>query len=261
MLKQTFINGIQRALHVRRLLPFYLVSLLFGMLQVWPALAAFRDPLAGGMASGGVDAFVDLFLASQSAVATAAGWSLLAIALALLSGGVYNFLAGGLLVVWAGGESFWAGCRSMFWPFVGLGALLLILVAVLLGLAVAINALIGSVWAMVWMLGMLQILNLLGEYSRAVAVVQGIRNPLVLFLRAVVFCGRNIGGVLALGLLGLLLSGAILGLYTSIAEVAGGTLAAIVVQQAVVFGWIWVKGLRLAWALSYLQKSAANAPV
>jgi hypothetical protein len=57
--------------------------------------------------------------------------------------------------------------------------------------------------------------------------------------------------VLALALLGLLLHGAVAALYIGLGNVPLGA-GALVVQQLVVLLWLWVKLLRLTWALSYV---------
>ena len=101
--------------------------------------------------------------------------------------------------------------------------------------------------------GVVPLLTTLGGLSpRATAVAQGRRNPFVLLGRAAGFCVRH-PGALALGLLGLLLHAALLLLVRTALGAIGGTVAAIVPQQLAVLAWLWIKLLRLAWALSYVR--------
>jgi hypothetical protein len=264
--REILIGGLRRSLHLRLLWPLYLCGLALGLLQTWPLLigvanGALFDPFLGYLARGGGDALADLALGNSGAFGLSAGlWVFAALALAGVFGLTYAFFSGGILSAWAGTRPFWAGCRHTFWAFMGLGVLL-VLLALLVLVAVA---LLGGVLAAGGMLivaaTLLQLINLCGEYARAIAVAHDLRKPFVLFGRAVGFCVRN-PGTLALGLLGLLLHVALLLLVRAVLGAIGGTIAAIVVQQLAVLAWLWIKLLRLAWALSYLRQRAGPADV
>jgi hypothetical protein len=241
----------------RIILPLYLTCLLLGLVQTWPLLASgnstFYQPFLGELAAGGSDAYVSLFLSNPSGAGQAVGaWIGIAVLLALLFGLAYNFFSGGAVSVYAGTRPFWAGCRRTFWAFVGLGALLLVLLALALAVAALCGLALGVGGAAILALLLLALVNLFGEYARAIAA-HGRRNPFALLGMAIGFCVRNLGGVLVLALIGLLLSGALLLLYGTVARMLGGSVLLVVWQQLVVIGWLWIKLLRLAWAVSYIR--------
>src|SRR5262245_22621712 len=247
----------------RVILPLYLTSLLLGLVQTWPLLAsgsrALYQPFLGELAAGGGDAYVSLFLSSPTRAGQVVGaWLGGAVLLALFFGLAYNFFAGGAVSVYAGTRPFWEGCRYTFGAFVGLGVLLLVLLALAIVVAALCGLALGMGGAAILALLLFELVNLFGEYARAMAV-HGRRNPLVLLGLALGFCARNLGGVLALALIGLLLSGALLWLYTAVARLLGGSVLLVVWQQFAVIGLLWIKLLRLAWAVSYIRV-AGEAP-
>jgi hypothetical protein len=253
------IGGLRQARRFWLILPLYLVGLALGLVQTWPLLAAgsrdgLGDPFLGQLATGGSDALVDLFIGSSAAPAQALAWIGSALLLAQLFGLAYTFFSGGMLSVAAGTLPFWAGCRRFFWPFLGLGALLLALAAVAAFIAgLAGSWLGGASTGLLAGLLLLQTLNVVGEYARAIAVVRDRRNPFVLFGAGLSFCLRHLGGVLALALLGLLLHAGVAALYIALGRAWLGV-GALVVQQLAVLLWLWVKLLRLTWALSYVAQ-------
>ncbi len=99
----------------------------------------------------------------------------------------YNFFAGGILGAWAGTRPFWAGCRHTFWAFTGLGALLLVLASIALVVAALLGGLLGAGGMLIVAAILLQLINLAGEYARALAVAQDRHNPFVLLGRAIGF--------------------------------------------------------------------------
>jgi hypothetical protein len=251
---EVLIGGLRQALRLRLLWPLYLCGLLFGLIQTWPLLlatanGALYNPFLEQLARGGGDALADLASADASAFGLSAGlWALAALALVPLFGLAYNFFCGGILSVWAGAQPFWDGCRATFWAFTGLGVLLVLLAALALVVVALLGGVLGTGGMLIVAVALLQLINLAGEYARAIAVVQGRRNSFVLLGRAVAFCARH-PATLLLGLLGLLLHAAVLLLARAALDALGGAVAAFAVQQLAVLAWLWIKLLRLAWAL------------
>jgi hypothetical protein len=164
-----------------------------------------------------------------------------------------------MLGVAAEKRSFWAGCRRFFWSFVGLAVLLVLLAGLAALLASLGGAALGNLSAgLLVSLLLLQLLNVVGEYARAIAVVRDRRNPFALLGAALSFCLRHATGVLALALLGLLLHASVIALYLGLATFPLG-LGALLAQQLIVLLWLWVKLLRLTWALSYVSAVDAGA--
>src|SRR5262245_52448675 len=208
------VEGWRNALrNWRIILPLYLTSLLLGLVQTWPLLAnanrALYQPFLGELAAGGGDAYVDLLLSNPTRGGLVAGaWMGIAVLLALLFGLAYNFYSGGVVSVYAGTRPFWAGCRRTFWAFVGLGALLLVLLAFAVVVAWLCGLALGGGGAAIVALLLFQLINLMGEYARAYAAYDR-RNPFALLGLASGLWMRNLGGVLMLGLVGLLLHAAL----------------------------------------------------
>lgn len=257
--KDTLVTGLRRSLNLSLWLPLYVTSLLFGLIQTWPLLAnadLMTRPQLGYLATGGVDACVNLLLGSPEAQTqagvTAISWLLISQFSLALYGLTYNFFAGGILSVWAGTRFFWAGCRYTFWTFVGLGLLLLILVSPVILITVIAASFLGS-GALVPGLVLILLFNLLGEYARSIAVARSERNPFKLMGSAFMFSLRHFGGVISLGGLGTALHFGVVGLYLALGPLVSGTVALALVQQVIVLLWLWVKLLRVAWALSYVQ--------
>jgi hypothetical protein len=258
--RYALLNGSRQALRLRLLLPLYVCSLLLGLAQIWPlgmaaAGGALHNPFLGDLASGSGDTLANLFFGSPAAPAAAGLWVLALLPLTALFGLVYNFFSGGILGVWTETRPFWAGCRRTFWAFTGLGILLIVLAALVLVAAVLLGRFVGIVAGLVGGFVLLQIVNLLGEYARALAVARERRNPFVLLGLAIAFCARRAGGVLLLGLLGLLLQLLVAGLYAVVAGLLGASPLLVVWQQLVLLAALTVKLLRLAWAASYTQPS------
>jgi hypothetical protein len=257
-------DGIRRAWRLWLILPLYLVGLALGLVQAWPLLAVggpngLRNPFLSELMSDGSDALLDLFLGSPAAPTQTLAWAGSALLLTQLFGLAYTFFSGGMLSAAAGKHSFWAGCWRFFWSFLGLGALLVLLA----GLAALIAGLGGSALGsptagLLAGLLLLQLLNVVGEYARAIAVARHRRNPFALLGAALSFCQRHAGGVLALALLGLLLHAGVIALYLGLATFPLG-LGALLAQQLIVLLWLWVKLLRLSWALSYVSAVDAGA--
>jgi hypothetical protein len=256
----TLTEGPRRVLrHWRVLVPLYLVGLLFGLVQTWPLLfgGALYNPFLADLATGGLDVLANLFIGSQSSAAGAGVWALVTLLLLLLFGLAYNFFAGGVLGVYTGRGDFWAGCWRTIWSFIALGLLLLILlVAVLIG-SFLLGGALGLRGGLIAALVLIQLINLVGEYARAVAVVRDRRNPFALLGLAISFCVRHLGGVLLLALIGVALHVAAVALYGLVASAVSGSPIAILWQQAIVLAWLLIKLLRLAWAASYIQAASA----
>jgi hypothetical protein len=263
MLREVLIGGLRQSLRIRLLWPLYLCGLALGLIQTWPLLlgvarGALFDPFLGYLARGGNDALADLAITNPRAFGLSSSlWVLIGLALLGVFSLAYNFLSGGILSAWAGTQPFWAGCRRTFWAFTGLGALLLLLASITLVGAALLGGVLGAGGMLIVAVILLQLINLAGEYARALAMAQDRRNPFVLLGLASRFCATH-PGALALGLLGLLLHGALLLLLRALLGIVGATVAAVVVQQLAALAWLWVKLLRLAWALSYVRAAPAR---
>ncbi|HSH80663.1 MAG TPA: hypothetical protein VLA19_19205, partial [Herpetosiphonaceae bacterium] len=88
---------------------------------------------------------------------------------------------------------------------------------------------------------------------RAIAVAHDRRNPFALFGASAAFCIRNAPGVLALALLGVLLHVALGASYLALAGLLGASPLVVLWQQLAALLWVWVKLLRLGWAVSYVR--------
>jgi hypothetical protein len=262
-MRAAFLLGLRRVARWPLLLPLYLVGLLLGLLQTWPLWAGGMPPtrpFLAELASGGLDGLVNLALADPAGFGQrAAAWLGLTLVAWVLYGAAYTWLSGGVLSAYAGARPFWAGCWRYLAPYMGLG----IILAVLAGLAIAAGVVVGALArpaaGLLAALVLLQLVNLWGEYARAAAVAYDRRNPLALLGLSACFVVRR-PGALALGALGLLLSGLIVALAGDSAARAGGTLLQALVLQASALALVAVKQLRLAWALSYIQIEAGSAP-
>ncbi len=244
--------------HWRLALPLYLCSLVLGLVQTWPLLAASANgalfnPLLGQVARGGGDELVPLLLSSPAAAASTALWLLAFLPLTALFSMAYNFYSGGILSVYAGTRPFRAGCRRTFWTFTGMGLILVVLAMLCVSVAAAVGRALGTGAGLIVALLLTQAVNLLGEYGRALAAVRDERNPLVLLGAALRFCLQHPGGVLALGLAGLILHAGLAGLYSVGARLIGSVPVLVAWQQLAALAWLWIKLLRLAWAVQMVQ--------
>jgi hypothetical protein len=106
---------------------------------------------------------------------------------------------------------------------------------------------------------LISLVNLLGEYTRAVVVVHEQRNTFKSLGLAFQFGARRLPGVMMFGLTGLVLQGLVLQLYLSLPDTARGTLLWVVLQQLVILLLLWLKLLRLGWALSYVETAQTQA--
>ncbi len=255
-LARVFLNGLRCSSRLRLLVPLYLSGLALGLVQTWPLLGGgigLSNPFLGRLATGCTDTLLDLLIGSPAAPGAAAAWSGALLLLAAVYGLLYNFFSGGILSVWAGTRPFWPGCRRTFWTFTALGTLLLAL-AFLLALSLALlGGFAGLRTGILALLVLLQVLNVLGEYARAIAVVQDRHNPFALLARSAQFCIRNAGGVLALALLGMLLHAALAASYLAVAGLLGASPLVVLWQQLAALLWVWIKLLRLGWAVSYVR--------
>ena len=256
--RTTFIAGLRDAMRLRLALPLYLAGLLLGLLQTWPLLLGLADGRAERLdltqlLSGG-DALLNVLTSQSSNAPLAAAWLVLLPILSFVYGLVYNFFSGGILSAWAATRPFWPGCRRFFFAYTGLG-LLLVLPAIGVASLASVLATVANLPATVVAVSaivVLQLLNLVGEYARALAVVRDRRNPFWLFGAACSFCARN-PVTLLFGLLGLALQLGFAAIYALIAPLLGTSPIIILLDQVLVFGLLWVKLLRLAWARSYAQ--------
>ncbi|MBC8159665.1 MAG: hypothetical protein H7Z42_00475 [Roseiflexaceae bacterium] len=259
-LRAVFIAGLRDAARLRLALPLYIAGLLLGLVQSWPVLFSASNGQLGRinaerlLTSG--DALVDL-LTNQEATAATGIWLLLMPLLSLLFSACYNLFSGGILSVWDGRRSFWAGGWHFFLAFTALGLLLVVLALVALGVgsavAVALGPMVGAGISFV----LLQLLNLTGEYARAIGVTQNLRNPFALFGHAATYITRRPAALL-LGLLGLALHAALVAIYLTILPLFGASPLVMLFNQLLVFAWLWLKLLRLAWARSLVAVGQAS---
>lgn len=266
MIGSVFSTGLRRALRFKLLLPLYVCGLLLGLVQSWPLIvAAMRDdlrtPLVANLAAGDIDMLFDMFLGAPETAGVMAGiWLFVTPGLLAIFGLAYNFFSGGILSAYAGQGSFWAACRRTFWSFTGLGMLLVGLFFVVAIGTTLVGSIVGWIIALAGAASLLLLINLLGEYARAIAVVSGRRNPFALLGMAASFCARNLVGTLALALFGLALQIVAAILYRQLSSVVSVPLLVIAGQQLLVLGWLWIKLLRLAWAVSYVQAVDRDIP-
>lgn len=262
MWNRALVEGLERSRRIWLLLPLYLFGLILGLVQTWPlGMAALNDglrnPFLDRLVTGGADALGDLFISNTSVAAPAGAWVALTLPLLWLFSLAYNFFSGGMLSAAVGTRPFWAGCRRTFWSFCALGIMLILLAAIIAGGVSALGVTFGfdaTVIAIIVFV-LLQLLNLVGEYARAVAVARDRRNPFVIFGAAIAFCARRFVGVLMLAVFGLLLNVVLVAIYVLINPIIGNSPLAIVLQQFCVMGWLWVKFVRLLWALAYVRAS------
>ena len=275
--RSVFARGLASALHGRVLIPLYLCNLLLGLLQTWPlglsiANGALHSSFLPQMLSGGGDALSQLFLGSTSAPWVAGAWGALLLPLAGVFGLAYCFFTGGVLQSWnqrdatnvavPAPRSYWGACRRYFWPLVGQGLLLLIILGILLAISGAvgrvINVAVGAFLAVLFIL----LLDLIGMYGRALAVARDIRNPFRLIGGAFLFLLHHLPGIVVLLILGILLRAIVFGLGTLVSGVLGASPLVVIWQQLLLFALLWVKFLQLAWALHYFSlQGQPEAPV
>lgn len=248
-------------------LPLYLTGLLIGLIQTWPALFAARSDLPGSLlrrlARGDGDGLVALFVSGDpsdagNTILVLALWLLATLGLIGLYALAYNLFSGGILSVWAGVRPFLAGCRHSFWSFTGLGALLLICAGLALALAGLAGSFLGVGVGIFIGLVLLQLAGLLGEYARAIIVTGDRRNPALALVRAVGFCARR-PGTLALALAGIVLQSGLAWLSGRTDEL--GLWLSLLLGQIFVLLGVWLKLLRLGWALAYVRAAQENQPV
>ncbi len=258
-LRNAFIVGLQRSLQWPLLLPLYLTGLIFGLVQTWPVWV-FGDfgtnPQLASIATQELDALLNLLLGNQ-AVQITAGYSVLlwiglSLLLLLLYSLAYHFFSGGILSVWSGMSGFWAGCRRFFWTYIGLGLLLALFFTMITVISTVLISLLGQIGMGIGLL-LITLLSLWGEYARALAPIRNQYNPFKLLVAAFSFGIHQPVGVVVLGLLGFGLHFIVLRFYTTLSAALSGTLSLVLLQQFVVLLWLWIKLLRLAWALSYIQ--------
>lgn len=257
-LRAALIGGLKHARHFQLALPIYLVGLALGLIQTWPLLVGSAqgrfDRLNLNDLLTNSDTLLGL-VATQDGAAVLGIWALVLLLLAPIYGLAYNLCSGGMLSVWAGRRSFWAGCRRFFLTYTGMGVLLVLLALVVLAVFGFVLAALGQDQLRLAGIGtaiVLQLANLAGEYARALAVVRDRRNPFVLLGMAFAFCARH-PGTLLLGLLGVLLNVGLVLVYVPVARSLGSSPLVILVDQAFVLAWLWIKLLRLAWAVNYTR--------
>jgi hypothetical protein len=137
-----------------------------------------------------------------------------------------------------------------------------ILVGLLLGLLTPLFLIVLAVSrtaGLVLVALLISLVNLLGEYTRAVVVLHEERNAFKSLWLAFQFGTRHLLGVMMLSLAGLVLQGLVLQLYLSLPDTARGTLLGVILQQLVILLLLWLKQLRLSWALSYVQTGQTQA--
>lgn len=248
--------------HWRLALPLYLCGLALGLAQTWPLLAASANgalfnPLLGRVARG--EELAPLLLNSPAAIGSTVLWLLAFLPLTGLFSMAYNYFSGGILSVYAGTRPFREGCRRTFWAFTGMGLILVALALFCVSVAATAGRALGGPAGLIVALLLTQAINLLGEYGRAIAAARDVRNPLALIGAALRFCQRHVSGVLALSLVGLILHAGLAGLYSIGAGLIGPAPLLVAWQQLVALAWLWIKLLRLAWAVRMVQGPVEGA--
>jgi hypothetical protein len=254
-------GGLRLAARPGPALPLYLWGLLLGLIQAWPALlvarAGLTEPLLNELAGGDGAAILTLFRGGDIGPQSLALllWLLAVPLLAALYAAAYNFFSGGALAAWAGAQPYWAACRHTFWSFTGLGALLLLFAGLALTLGWIVGATLGLWAGVAASLALLQLASLLGEYARAIVVVDGRRDPARALRLAIGLCARR-PGTLALGLAGF-------GLHAALGWLAGrtgllGVGLSLALGQLFALLWVWLKLLRLGWAMAYVCADRAT---
>ncbi len=258
--QQSLFQGLRYARRPWLALPLYLTSLLFGLLQAWSAIwANDAGPLLAPLALGETAAFVRLLLGGtgQAIGLGSLVWLLCTLLAVICYASTYNLVSGGALSVMAGRRSFMVGCTHFFWSFTGLGVLLTLFGLLALVAAALVGTFAGLGAGVAVALILLQLISLLGEYGRAIAVFTDQRRPLAMLGGAAGFIRQNLPGVLALAALGLLFHWGVAALFAAVDERAG--YGAPLAQQAAALVWVWVKQLRLGWASAYVQMSTPRS--
>ncbi|MBI5878924.1 MAG: hypothetical protein HZB53_14835 [Chloroflexi bacterium] len=254
------------ARRVRLWLPLFGLSLMLAVVQTWPLIdnRALHNPYLNDLATGGSDAWLLAALSNpQGASMLTALYLLSTVVLTAVFAGAYNFISGAMLAAWAGQSSFWRGGARYFLSFVVLGLLLIIAGTIGLAIGAALMAtgsgLVGGIAAVV----LLQLVNVIGEYARALAVSRQRRNPFAMAARSAGFVARHFPAVALLAVLGLLAQAALLIMLAQVGATVTiwSPLAGVIVQQMFVFGILWVKVLRLAVAAQLVRaEGAATGP-
>lgn len=256
-LTYAFRQGLQVALRNGQwIVVFYVASLVIGLLQSWPLLAAgsnaLTNPLAERLARGDLDAAIDLFLTRLETFAYVGVWALVALALVPIYGLLYNFWSGGIVSIAADRRPFWPGGRRIFWSFTALGLILLLLMGTAVVIGVLLDGLLG--WGSLALVAvLLALINTLGEYARAAAAVEDRQNPFVLLVQALRFCLRRLPGVLALSATGFIVHAVLFAAFGWAASQVSGGFLQVILQQITAFLFIWIKALRLSWATTYMR--------
>lgn len=268
MWNRALLLGLRNSKYVKFVLPLYLASLLIGLIQIWP-LAWLLDrelsksPFLDNLILSDLSGFANFALGSDNPALMGTVfsiWALISICLPLVFGVIYNFLSGGMLSASNGMHSFWAGCWRYFWSFNALGVMLVLAALIIIGLATSLTMMLPTFSALILVVALvlLQLLNLVGEYARAIAVIRQRLNPFVLFGAALAFCARHLPGVLVFGAFGLLLNIALAAFYWYSSQALSQGILLIILQQLCLFAWIWIKFLRLLWALFYVQNGEVS---
>jgi hypothetical protein len=253
-----FGRGSLRALRLGPALPLYLASVVLGIAQAWPLLplvrsTGLRNPFIDDLAQGGGDTYVNLFLAMPRSAAVTGLWTFALLVAAFLYAMAYNFFAGGIIARWRSTNvQGWAACRRYFWTFTALQMMLVTLTLIIGGITLAVVSLQNIVTAIV-LLFIVQLINSVGELTRAYAVTFDRRNPFEAWGAAVRFSIRHLPGTLALTFAGLLLHIGLVLCAVSLNSVLPPMLLSIIWQQALLIAGIVVKLLRLSWATGLIE--------
>lgn len=263
MWNRALLFGLRNSRNIKLIFPLFLIGLLIGLFQTWP-LAWLLDqklsksPFLDSLMLSDTSSLINFVLGAPDPMlmgSVISIWLLISICLPLVFGLSYNFFSGGMLSASNGMHSFWSGCWRFFGSFNLLGALLIVIALIVMGVTIALTNLFSSLTLPILICGLvlLQLLNLLGEYARAIAVVRQRRNAFMLFGAALVFCARHLPGALAFGSFGLLLNLALAAFYWYGSQAISQPIVLIIFQQICLFAWVWIKFLRLLWALFYVH--------
>lgn len=267
MLREVVSGAWRDARRVRLWLPLYALSLALGVVQAWPLIdnRVLHNPFLSELAFGGSDAWTAAAMSNPPGASVTAGlYAATTLVMIMLFGGAYNFVSGAMLSRWDGTGRYASGGLRYFLTFAVLGVVLLLLAALAIAGGAGGWAAGGGVPAAGIAWAILQLVNLLGEYARALAIAHSRRNPFAVLGLSAAFVWSHAIAVFALAAIGIALQGA---MWAALAIVGILTAAwppplSFALQQAIIFALLWSKVFRLAlaWHLVRIAAPAVSLP-
>ncbi len=250
------------ARRVRLWLPLYLLSLALGFAQTWPLIdnRALHNPYLSDLAAGGSEAWTAAAVSNPAGATVMSGlYVLTTLALTMLFGGAYNFVSGALLTQWAGAGRYRSGGVRYFLTFGALGVMLLILAALALAISTGLLVAGGGMAAVIVAWALVQLVNVLGEYARVLAIARSRRNPFAVLGMGAAFIVRHVPGAALFAVFGVLVQGTLWAAFAAVTGVAATWPPAVtfVIQQAFICALLWSKVFRLALAWHFVRVAAS----